>query len=177
MMKKLIIVAGIVFAFFIIFLLFLGGSVGTKNAVSSEKLQTKIGTISCKIEDEENEVNYDINLFTNKTNFDNAIQNKPYSKLKFNLKSNLKSYGLIFQIKADCELTLFVILYKNTEVLKQEKVQIGHNYSLINLLLNESVNISREDEFYLVLEQVGNVGFQFDNLTFYEDEVIDGLAN
>lgn len=167
--KILLIGAGVVFTIFILFLLFLGGNSGTKNVPNEETLNTNFSNVVCEVAGEEN-VEYDISTLTNNIQFDSSIKSKPYTKIKVTQKENFKSLGVAFMVKTSKESTLKFNLMKNDEVLKTCNISAEANKATnVDLVLETGVDISKTDEFSIVIE--GSTDFVFDTILIFIDEV------
>ncbi len=169
MKKKLIIGAGIVLAVFLIFLIILCGGTTSNKVVKKEELITKVSGITCEVKDEEN-LTYELDTFTNDISFDSNIKNKNYTKATITKNENFKTLGIAFIAKSNEEFTLNISLYKNDEVLKTTSVKFEDGARVnVNLLLENSVDISSEDEFYISFAQTTDCKFVFDTIVFFFD--------
>lgn len=169
MKRKIIIGAGIVLAVFVIFLIILCGSATTNKVVTKENLITKVSGITCEVKDEEN-LTYELDTFTNDISFDSKIKNKHYTKASITKDENFTSLGLAFIVKSNEEFTLNISLYKNDELLKSTSASFEDGrIANVNLLLENGVEITTEDEFYISFEQTTDCKFVFDTIVFFFD--------
>lgn len=171
MKNKLLIGAGILLTVFIIFLLVISGASGGDKIPTEETLKTIFSNVTCEVKNCSN-IDYDLSLLTNNVEFDSQIQTKNYTKVKLNQVANFKSFGVVFILKSDYEISLNISLMKNDEVLKTTTANLSTNVmSNIDLLLENSAQISATDDFYILFEQTTTDPFVFDTLITFIDEV------
>lgn len=171
MKNKLLIGAGILLTVFIIFLLVISGASGGDKIPTEETLKTIFSNVTCEVKNCSN-IDYDLSLLTNNVEFDSQIQTKNYTKVKLNQVANFKSFGVVFILKSDYEISLNISLMKNDEVLKTTTANLSTNVmSNIDLLLENSALISATDNFYILFEQTTTDPFVFDTLITFIDEV------
>lgn len=171
MKNKLLIGAGILLTVFIIFLLVISGASGGDKIPTEETLKTIFSNVTCEVKNCSN-IDYDLSLLTNNVDFDSQIQTKNYTKVKLNQVANFKSFGVVFILKSDYEISLNISLMKNDEVLKTTTANLSTNVmSNIDLLLENSALISATDDFYILFEQTTTDPFVFDTLITFIDEV------
>ncbi|MFA6706052.1 MAG: hypothetical protein WCS10_07665 [Bacteroidales bacterium] len=171
MKNKLLIGAGILLTVFIIFLLVISGASGGDKIPTEETLKTIFSNVTCEVKNCSN-IDYDLSLLTNNVEFDSQIQTKNYTKVKLNQVANFKSFGVVFILKSDYEISLNISLMKNDEVLKTTTANLSTNVmSNIDLLLENSALISATDDFYILFEQTTTDPFVFDTLITFIDEV------
>jgi len=171
MKNKLLIGAGILLTVFIIFLVVICGASGGDKIPTEETLKTTFSNVTCEVKNGSN-INYDLSLLTNNIEFDNQIQTKNYTKVKLNQTTNFKSLGVAFILKSDSEISLNISLMKNDEILKTTTSNLSTNVmSNVDLLLDNSVEISASDNFYISFEQTTTDPFVFDTIITFIDEV------
>lgn len=171
MKNKLLIGAGILLTVFIIFLIVISGASGGDKIPTEETLKTIFSNVTCEVKNGSN-IDYDLSLLTNNVEFDSQIQTKNYTKAKLNQVANFKSFGVVFILKSDYEISLNISLMKNDEVLKTTTANLSTNVmSNIDLLLENSAQISATDDFYILFEQTTTDPFVFDTLITFIDEV------
>lgn len=171
MKNKLLIGAGILLTVFIIFLLVISGASGGDKIPTEETLKTIFSNVTCEVKNGSN-IDYDLSLLTNNVEFDSQIQTKNYTKIKLNQVANFKSFGVAFILKSDYEISLNISLVKNDEVFKTTTANLSTNVmSNIDLLLENSAQISATDDFYILFEQTTTDPFVFDTLITFIDEV------
>lgn len=171
MKKKFIIIAGIVFAIFLVFLIAICGSAGGNKTITKEELDTTISNISCKVKNGD-DITYDMSVISNDISFDSSVQNKQYEKITVNKLKDFKSLGLAFIAKSNEDFTLNISLNKNEETLKTTSVVFKDGkMQSVNLLLEQPIEIKTTDEFTITFSQEDNCSFMFDTLLFFFDEV------
>lgn len=171
MKNKLLIGAGILLTVFIIFLVVICGASGGDKIPTEETLKTTFSNVTCEVKNGSN-INYDLALLTNNVEFDNQIQTKNYTKVKLNQTTNFKSLGVAFILKSDSEISLNISLMKNDEILKNTTANLSSNVmSNVDLLLDNSIEISANDNFYISFEQTTTDPFVFDTIITFIDEV------
>ena len=101
MRNKLLIGAGILLTIFIVFLVIIcGASSGGNNTLPEDDLKQIVYGVSCDVKDEES-IDYDMSILLDETQFNDNIQNKNYTKIKFNQSQNFDSLGIAFMVKAN----------------------------------------------------------------------------
>ena len=171
MKKKLLIGAGIVLAVFILFLILLCGGSGTDKVVTQEELEVTFSTLTCEVKDDD-DIEYNVGLFTNDITFDGDIQERNYTQVKVNQEKEIASLGVAFMVKSNYDVTLNISLEKNGVELKSTSVTIeSGNTGSVNLILDEAVAISATDNFTIKFSQSTDYTFAFDNVIFFLDEV------
>lgn len=171
MKKKLLIGAGILLTVFLVFLIALCGGATSNKVVTEEELKTIVTNVSCEVKNEEN-IDYELSTLTNDISFDSEIKNKQYTKIIVNKESGFKSLGAAFIARADEDFDLNISLNKNGTALTTTTINFdGDSMQNVNLLLDESVDISVTDEFTITFEQTADCSFQFDTIIFFFDEV------
>ena len=164
-----IIVSGILFFVFIMFLVIACANVHIKNVQKQEELKTNFSGVICEVDGEEN-VNYDIATLTNEIQFDNNIQFKNYKIIKINHSLDFKSLGVAFELKTKENANITLSLKKNNIVLKTCNLELEANQIKgINLVLENSVEVKATDEFSISVDS--ETDFVFDTLLFFVDEV------
>lgn len=172
MKTKILIGAGILLTVFILFLIVIGGGSSVDKVVTKEELKTTISNVTCVVNEEEENITYELPYLTNDTQFDGEIQSKSYNKIIVNQEVDINFLGLAFMVKPADNTTLNFKLTKNGEELKTttltlESDEIGN----VDLLLENAVNFSASDELAIEISQSGNVKFVFDTMIFFFDEV------
>ena len=171
MNKKLLIGAGIVLAVFILFLILLCGGSGTDKVVTQEELEVTFSTLTCEVKDDD-DIEYNVGLFTNDITFDGDIQERNYTQVKVNQEKEIASLGVAFMVKSNYDVTLNISLEKNGVELKSTSVTIeSGNTGSVNLILDEAVGISKTDDFTITFSQADDYSFAFDTMIFFFDEV------
>lgn len=171
MRNKLLIGAGILLTIFIVFLVIIcGASSGGNNTLSEDDLKQIIYDVSCDVKDEES-IDYDMSILLDETQFNDNIQNKNYTKIKFNQSQNFDSLGIAFMVKANENCSLNFSLMKGDEVLKTTNVSLENGVVQdVNLTLENAVSVSANDEFYISINQTGESPFVFDTMLFFLSE-------
>ena len=168
---KILIGAGVVLTIFIVFLLILCGSAGANKQISQEDLKTNISGITCQY-DGGDDLTFDISTITNDTHFDNSLVKRDYKKIKINTTKDFKTFGIGFMVKPTFETNFTFTLYKNSEVLSTDIFELAADtVKTVDLHLEESVDITTADEFYISIQQENNYPFAFDTFLFFFDEV------
>lgn len=171
MNKKFILIAGILFSVFLIFLIAIGGGTTSNKVVTEEQLNTLVTSVTCEIKDEES-VNYELSTLTNDVSFDNTLQNKQYTKITINKENKFNTLGVAFIVKSNEDCSLKISLNKNEEILKTTTINLeSGQMGNVNLLLEEYVEILTTDNFTITFEQSPECKFQFDTIIFFFDEV------
>lgn len=170
MKKKIILIgAGVLAALFLLILIIVGGSAGTKNVPKQETLEVNFSGVVCEVSGEEN-TTYDITTLTNNIQFDSTLKLKNYNKIKIQNTKNLKSLGVAFIMQSTSKTEFTFTLKKNNETLKTYSVEVEANETKnVDLVLENSVEILTTDEFYI--EVNGSANFVFDTILFFVDEV------
>ena len=167
--KKLLIGAGILLTIFIVFLIFLGGGSTPTNVPDEETLTQTITSVTCEIKEEENH-DYEIDLLSNNVQFDSKLQMKNYTKINVNRSKNINALGVAFIVKSESDTGLNFTLMKNDEVLKTCSVTAkSGEVANVDLVLEESVNISTSDSYSIVVSQASDTNFVFDTVLFFID--------
>lgn len=173
MKKKMIIIAGIVLAIFLVFLILLGGSAGANKTVTKEEIDTNFTSVECEVYGQEDTLSYDISLLTNDISFDSVIRSKPYTKIKLNNTKDINSLGVAFVVKSNEDFNLSISLNKNDTCLKTTSVELKDGrMASVNLLISEAVEIKSTDEFTITFEQSDNIDFTFDTILFFLDSEV-----
>ena len=172
MKNKILIGAGILLTVFVIFLIFLGGAGSTDKIVTEEELKVTIENVTCQVNEEEDDITYQLGYLSNDIQFDNELQTKSYNKIIVNQKVDINFLGTAFMVKPTENATLTFTLTKNGESLKSttltlESDEVGN----VDLLLENAVNFSASDELAIVISQADNISFVFDTMIFFFDEV------
>lgn len=171
MKNKIIIGAGILLTVFIIFLIAICGGSGADKIVTQEELKATITNISCQVDDEET-INYELSYLSNNVEFDEEIKARNYKKIVVNQQNEIEFLGVAFMIKSTDDTTLNFSLTKNGEVVTTSEVNLETDTKAsVELLLEESMNISTTDELAIVISQTKDVSFVFDTMIFFFDEV------
>lgn len=171
MRNKLLIGAGILLTIFIVFLVIIcGASSGGNNTLLEDDLKQIVYGVSCDVKDEES-IDYDMSILLDETQFNDNIQNKNYTKIKFNQSQNFDSLGIAFMVKANENCSLNFSLMKGDEVLKTTNVSLENGVVQdVNLTLENAVSVSANDEFYISINQTGESPFVFDTMLFFLSE-------
>lgn len=171
MRNKLLIGAGILLTIFIVFLVIIcGASSGGNNTLIEDDLKQIVYGVSCDVKDEES-IDYDMSILLDETQFNDNIQNKNYTKIKFNQSQNFDSLGIAFMVKANENCSLNFSLMKGDEVLKTTNISLENGVVQdVNLTLENVVSISANDEFYISINQTGESPFVFDTMLFFLSE-------
>lgn len=171
MRNKLLIGAGILLTIFIVFLVIIcGASSGGNNTLQEDDLKQIVYGVSCDVKDEES-IDYDMSILLDETQFNDNIQNKNYTKIKFNQSQNFDSLGIAFMVKANENCSLNFSLMKGDEVLKTTNVSLENGVVQdVNLTLENAVSVSANDEFYISINQTGESPFVFDTMLFFLSE-------
>lgn len=171
MRNKLLIGAGILLTIFIVFLVIIcGASSGGNNTLLEDDLKQIVYGVSCDVKDEES-IDYDMSILLDETQFNDNIQNKNYTKIKFNQSQNFDSLGIAFMVKANENCSLNFSLMKGDEVLKTTNVSLENGVVQdVNLTLENAVSVSASDEFYISINQTGESPFVFDTMLFFLSE-------
>lgn len=173
MKKKMIIIAGVILAIFLVFLILLGGSAGTNKTVTKEEIETNFTNVVCEVFGEEETITYDISTLTNDISFDSILKNKQYTKIKLNNSKDIKSLGIAFIVKSNEDINLNVSLNLNDISLKTTSVELKDGkMKSVNLLLTDAVEITTTDEFTITFEQTENSDFSFDTILFFFDNEV-----
>lgn len=172
MKNKILIGAGILLTVFIIFLIAICGGSSTDKIVTEEELKVTIENVTCQVNDEEDDITYQLGYLSNDIQFDNELQTKSYNKIIVNQKVDINFLGTAFMVKPTENATLTFTLTKNGESLKSttltlESDEVGN----VDLLLENAVNFSASDELAIVISQADNISFVFDTMIFFFDEV------
>lgn len=171
MRNKLLIGAGILLTIFIVFLVIIcGASSGGNNTLPEDDLKQIVYGVTCDVKDEES-IDYDMSILLDETQFNDNIQNKNYTKIKFNQSQNFDSLGIAFMVKANENCSLNFSLMKGDEVLKTTNVSLENGIVQdVNLTLENAVSVSANDEFYISINQTGESPFVFDTMLFFLSE-------
>ena len=172
MKNKILIGAGILLTVFIIFLIAICGGSSTDKIVTEEELKVTIENVTCQVNEEEDDITYQLGYLSNDIQFDNELQTKSYNKIIVNQKVDINFLGTAFMVKPTENATLTFTLTKNGESLKSttltlESDEVGN----VDLLLENAVNFSASDELAIVISQADNISFVFDTMVFFFDEV------
>ncbi|MBR1984756.1 MAG: hypothetical protein IKA31_03360 [Clostridia bacterium] len=172
MKNKILIGAGILLTVFIIFLIAICGGSSTDKIVTEEELKVTIENVTCQVNEEEDDITYQLGYLSNDIQFDNELQTKSYNKIIVNQKVDINFLGTAFMVKPTENATLTFTLTKNGESLKSttltlESDEVGN----VDLLLENAVNFSASDELAIVISQADNISFVFDTMIFFFDEV------
>ena len=172
MKNKILIGAGILLTVFIIFLIAICGGSSTDKIVTEEELKVTIENVTCQVNEEEDDITYQLGYLSNDIQFDNELQTKSYNKIIVNQKVDINFLGTAFMVKPTENATLTFTLTKNGEGLKSttltlESDEVGN----VDLLLENAVNFSASDELAIVISQADNISFVFDTMIFFFDEV------
>lgn len=156
---------------FIVFLVIIcGASSGGNNTLPEDDLKQIIYDVSCDVKDEES-IDYDMSILLDETQFNDNIQNKNYTKIKFNQSQNFDSLGIAFMVKANENCSLNFSLMKGDEVLKTTNVSLENGVVQdVNLTLKNAVSVSANDEFYISINQTVENPFVFDTMLFFLSE-------
>ncbi len=166
---KILIGAGIVLAIFIIFLFILAGSSGNDKVPNEDNLKQNITGITCETQTQGN-FDYDISLITNDTQFDDQISSRKYTRIVINHTQDLKSYGLGFTVRSDESADLTFTLMKNDEVLKSDTLSLlSRQVATVNLSLENPIEISVSDNFYIEVTLSEDTTFAVDTFLFFMD--------
>lgn len=172
MKNKILIGAGILLTVFVIFLIFLGGAGSTDKIVTEEELKVTIENVTCQVNDEEDDITYQLGYLSNDVQFDNELQTKSYNKIIVNQKVDINFLGTAFMVKPTKDTTLTFTLTKNGESLKSTTLSLeSDEVGNVDLLLENAVNFSASDELAIVISQTDNISFVFDTMIFFFDEV------
>ena len=171
MRNKLLIGAGILLTIFIVFLVIICAALSrANNTLPEDDLKQIIYDVSCDVKDEES-IDYDMSILLDETQFNDNIQNKNYTKIKFNQSQNFDSLGIAFMVKANENCSLNFSLMKGDEVLKTTNVSLENGVVQdVNLTLENAVSVSANDEFYISINQTGESPFVFDTMLFFLSE-------
>ena len=168
---KILIGAGVVLTIFIVFLLILCGSASANKQISQEDLQTNISGITCQYDGGE-DLTFDISTITNDAHFDNSLVSRNFNKIKINTTKDFKTLGLGLIVKPTVMTNFTFTLYKNSEELATDTFELDTNaVKTVDLHLEESVDITTADEFYITIQQETKNPFAFDTFVFFFDEV------
>jgi len=171
MKNKIIIGAGILLTVFIFFLIAICGASGGDKLVTEEELKATITNISCQVDDEET-IDYELSYLTNNVEFDEEIKSRNYKKIVINKQTDIHFLGVAFMIKSSDETELNFSLTKNGEVITTSSVNLeADTKASVELLLEESIQCSTNDELAIVISQSGENTFAFDTMLFFFDEV------
>ena len=99
MKNKILIGAGILLTVFVLFLIFLCGGSGADKIVTEEELKVTIQNVTCQVNEEENDITYELGYLSNDVQFDNEIQTKSYNKIIVNQKVDINILGTAFMVK------------------------------------------------------------------------------
>lgn len=169
---KIIIGAGVLLAIFIALLLIFAGASSGNKTLPEEDLKAHITGITCQY-DGGSDIDYDMSILMNDTQFDNKIVSRNYKKLKINTADDFKTLGLGFAIKPDLTVNDFEIkLMKNDEELAKDTFSLETDkIKTVDLHLETSVEITTSDEFYITIYQSNGYPFLIDTFLFFFDEV------
>ena len=172
MKNKILIGAGILLTVFIIFLIAICGGSSTDKIVTEEELKVTIENVTCQVNEEEDDITYQLGYLSNDIQFDNELKTKSYNKIIVNQKVDINFLGTAFMVMPTENATLTFTLTKNGESLKSttltlESDEVGN----VDLLLENAVNFSASDELAIVISQADNISFVFDTMVFFFDEV------
>ncbi len=168
---KILIGAGIVLAIFIIFLFILAGSSGSNKVPDEKQLKQNITGITCETETQGN-FDYDLSTITNETEFDTKISSRKYTRIVINQTKDLKTLGVGFTVRSDESAFITFTLMKNDEVLKSDTLSLAsRQVGTVNLSLENAVEISASDEFYIDVTLSEDTTFVVDTFLFFMDEV------
>ena len=155
-----------------IFLIALCGGSTTDKIVTQEELKNTISTVTCEINEEEDNVTYELAYLSNNVQFDSELYSKPYSKIVVNKMVDINFLGTAFEVKTNDAATLNFTLTKNGESLKTITLELENGQvGSVDLLLENAVNFSASDELAIVISQTDNISFVFDTMIFFFDEV------
>lgn len=171
MRNKILIGAGILLTVFIVFLIIIcGASSGGNNTLPEEELKEVVMSVTCDVKDEES-LTYDISILVDETQFNDEIQTKNYTKIKFNQSQNFNSLGVAFIAKTFDNSNITFELMKNDEILKSSQINFENSVEKdVNLSLEQAVEVSATDEFYIAISQEGENQFVFDTMLFFLSE-------
>lgn len=170
MKNKIIIGAGILLTVFIVFLIAICGGSGTDKIVTTEELKVYVTDVTCEIQDEQSKT-YDLDCLTNDVSFDEKIESKNYTKIIINQQDDFKSFGVSFMIKADDISNMEISLVKNDTTIANRSLTLESGViTNVDLLVEQSFDVSATDEFYIVFSQGSETTFVFDTLLFFFDE-------
>ena len=105
-------------ALFLLILIIIGGSAGTKNVPKQETLEVNFSGVVCEVNGEEN-ISYDISTLTNNIQFDSTLKLKNYKKIKIQNTKDFKSLGIAFIMQANSQTEITFTLKKNDETFKK----------------------------------------------------------
>ena len=172
MKNKILIGAGVLLTVFVIFLIALCGGSTTDKIVTQEELKNTISTVTCEVNEEEDNVTYELAYLSNNVQFDSELYSKPYSKIVVNKMVDINFLGTAFEVKTNDAATLNFTLTKNGESLKTITLELENGQvGSVDLLLENAVNFSASDELAIVISQTDNISFVFDTMIFFFDEV------
>ena len=172
MKNKILIGAGILLTVFVLFLIFLCGGSGADKIVTEEELKVTIQNVTCQVNEEENDITYELGYLSNDVQFDNEIQTKSYNKIIVNQKVDINFLGTAFMVKPIENTTMTFTLTKNGESLKSTTLSLeSDEVGNVDLLLDSAVNFTASDELAIVISQPDNISFVFDTMIFFFDEV------
>lgn len=172
MKNKILIGAGVLLTVFVIFLIALCGGSTTDKIVTQEELKNTISTVTCEVNEEEDNVTYELAYLSNNVRFDNELYSKSYNKIIVNQMVDINLLGTAFEVKPNDAATLNFTLTKNGESLKTVTLELENGQvGSVDLLLENAVNFSVSDELAIVISQSDNISFVFDTMIFFFDEV------
>lgn len=172
MKGKILFGAGILLTVFIIFLIAICGGSTADKIVTQEELKNTVTTITCEVNEEEDNVTYDLAYLSNDVRFDSELFKKSYSKIIVNQVTDINLLGTAFEVKTTEAATLTFTLTKNGESLKTTTLELeSEQVGSVDLLLEKAVNFSASDELAIVISQTDNISFVFDTMIFFFDEV------
>ena len=172
MKNKILIGAGVLLTVFVIFLIALCGGSTTDKIVTQEELKNTISTVTCEVNEEEDNVTYELAYLSNNVQFDSELYSKPYNKIVVNKMVDINFLGTAFEVKTNDAATLNFTLTKNGESLKTITLELENGQvGSVDLLLENAVNFSASDELAIVISQTDNISFVFDTMIFFFDEV------
>ena len=112
-----------------------------------------------------------MSILIDETQFNDEIQTKNYTKIKFNQSQNFNSLGVAFIAKTFDNSNITFELMKNDEILKSSQINFENSVEQdVNLSLEQAVEVSAEDEFYIAISQEGESPFVFDTMLFFLSE-------
>ena len=168
MKKKIIILASLVGVVLIFALLIFGGGTTSDKTVTKKEVENRIEKIICEVENE-NDVEYNIDILSNDMQFDSELKFKQYKKISISKKKEIKTYGVAFIVKSQTNQTLQLTLFKNDESLITQTLTLkGGEVNYADLILEQPIEFLTTDDFYIQVNASDD--FIFDSLLIFFEE-------
>lgn len=167
MRNKIVIIAGIIVVVLLFAVVIFGGGSSTNNVADETTLEANFDKIVCEVKDED-DIEYNLELFTNDIAFDYEIKDKVYTKAKLKARSNFESLGIVFRVTCNDDLSLNIKLYKNDAELKTSNISIAKGgIGNVDLHLENAINFSKNDELIIEFNQTTVTSFKFDTMILF----------